>query len=103
MSSWSSARDAVDIIIGLGLPGAAAWYWRDRKKNRAAKRARDEQRDEVHVTYVERAFAMERESLKRQIKSCQEQIHQQAEEIAALRAEIIILRSQINPPAHPAQ
>jgi hypothetical protein len=78
MSAWSSIRDAVDVVIGLGLPGAFAWYWRDRKKNRAARMARDAQKDEIHVTYVERAFAMERESMRRQIKELQEHVAQQA-------------------------
>jgi uncharacterized protein HemX len=89
MSAWSSARDAVDVVIGLGLPGALAWYWRDKKKNRAARIARDAQKDEIHVTYVERAFAMERQSMMRQIKELQEQVAQQASEIRELRERII--------------
>lgn len=85
-------RDIYDIAMGVGLPGLVVWYVRDRKKTLAAGRLaegsvgpeiakREIGTFDIHVAYIERAFAAERASFIRQIDKCQEQIEKLTGEV----------------------
>jgi hypothetical protein len=110
--------DVVDIglriLFALGVPGAVIWFIRDRRKSRAESevaertvgadvRIRDVASLEAHITFVERAFGVERESKDRQIGSLDEQVrqlravvHDRDEQIAGLRDEVAELKMQVS-------
>lgn len=101
INSW---RDLYDIAMGLGLPGIWLWYLRDRRKIRAATRVAEGTIDaditkgeigafDVHMAYVERAFAAERKSLERQIAGLTGQVSDLQAEVQVLRAEVSSLRN----------
>jgi ribosomal protein S8E len=112
-----SFGDVVDaglrVAFALGVPGAVIWFIRDRRKSRASDevaertvgadvRVKDVGAYEAHIAYVERAFEVERESKDRQIADQQRQINElkvgrrdDAEKIAALRAEVQELKDQV--------
>jgi hypothetical protein len=102
------------VLFALGVPGAVIWFIRDRRKSRAESevaertvgadvRIRDVASLEAHITFVERAFGVERESKDRQIGSLDEQVrqlravvHDRDEQIAGLRDEVAELKMQVS-------
>lgn len=104
---------ALRVLFALGVPGAAVWFVRDRRKTRASDevaeatvgaeiRVKDVGALEAHIAYVERAFEVERESKDRQIKDQDRQIkllqagrRDDAERISQLRAEVQELKDQV--------
>lgn len=102
------------IAFALGVPGAVIWYVRDRRKSRAESevaertvgadvRIRDVASLEAHITFVERAFGVERESKDRQIGNLETQVqqltakvHDRDEQIAVLRDEVGELKMQVS-------
>lgn len=106
-------RDIYDVAMGIGLPGLVVWYVRDRKRTQAAAAvAMGSVRPEIskneisafdiHVAYVERAFATERDSLERQIGRLQSQVtelqlegEKKDELIEELRMQVGVMKRQI--------
>lgn len=88
-----SVGEVADIVLrwlfALGVPGVGVWYFKERRKSRAADeiaertvpaevRIKDADALTAHITAIERAFEVERESKDRQIA-------EQAAEIAELK------------------
>jgi septal ring factor EnvC (AmiA/AmiB activator) len=95
--------DVVDVglrvLFALGVPGAVIWYVRDRRKSRAESevaertvgadvRIRDVASLEAHITFVERAFGVERTSKDRQISSLEQEVRQLSERVRDRDAQI---------------
>lgn len=98
-----SFGDVVDlglrILFALGVPGAVVWYVRDRRKDRAASevaeqtvpaevRIKDADALNAHITAVERAFEVERESKDRQIRDQARQIKDLQDEVRQLKQRV---------------
>lgn len=102
------------VLFALGVPGAVIWYVRDRRKSRAESevaertvgadvRIRDVASLEAHITFVERAFGVERESKDRQItdlglqvQQLRSVVHDRDEQIGMLRDEVAELKTQVS-------
>jgi hypothetical protein len=119
-----SVGEFLDVAIrwafGAAIPGAGIWYFKERRKSRAADevaertvpaeiRIKDSDALNAHIAAVERAFEVERESKDRRIAEQDQQITElkaevrcltdkdrdNAERIAALRDELRALNEQV--------
>ena len=112
-----SFGEVADVVLrwlfALGVPGVGVWYFKERRKSRAADevaertvpaevRIKDADALTAHITAIERAFEVERESKDRQIAEQSREIadlkagrRDDAERIAALRAEVQELKDQV--------
>lgn len=100
-------RDLYDIAVALGLPGIWLWYVRDRRRSKASSRVAegtvgaDIAKGEigafdVHVAYIERAFAAERQSMQRQISGLTNEVNDLRGQVQGQREEIEALRGQLS-------
>lgn len=111
---------AIRFLFASAIPGAGVWYFRERRKSRAADevaeetvpaeiRIKDADSLTAHINAVERAFQVEREAKDRHIQEQDRQITElraevrcltdkdrdNTERIAALRDELRALNEQV--------
>lgn len=94
-SGLDTARTLVDIFAALGIPSTVVWYFRDKKKSSDTQIIRDNERDEAVLVNIKNAFELERQSLSRQIKYLESQIHERDGLIRELRGEMSDMKAQM--------